>query len=287
MIISRRHRFVFLRTRQTDCARGEVALSPLCGPDDMLRPLEPSYELLRRDLGIVPRHYARWPFALLTGTPFNVHGPARRPSRGRDHWGLRRFPPFPSARMVARALGPRLWSESLSFAVARDPLDRLAHAYDDALAAGRCADVAPFFAAGLPLPNAAVFGDRGELAIDGLLRFDHLAEDLATVCTRLGLDHRGWLPRSTQADRASRQPWWAVFTDAQIEHAVRFYADDYRIMAGLGIAVPDAVRAILGDGFEASGEGGMERRQPAVHVRRDGVLEQGHGQVVEGPAGIG
>ncbi len=262
MIISRRHKFVFLRTRHTDCARVEVALSPLCGPRDMLRPLETSYELLRRDLGVVPRHYARWPFAMLTGAPLNLHGTARRPTRGFDVWGLRRFPAYPSAADVAHVIGEPQWSQMLSFAVERDPLERVAEAFDDARAAGRCDHVGDFLARNLPPPNATIYGDGPDLAVDCLIRFDHLDEDLSTVCERLGVNHRGWLPRSTRAERAHHRPWWALFSDAEVDHIVHHYRDDYRLMHDVGIALPEAVISIMDRLDDASGYGSEPSLEP-------------------------
>jgi hypothetical protein len=50
LIISHRHRFIFLKTRKTAGTSVEIALSRFCGPDDVIR-RSPGDEALRRELG--------------------------------------------------------------------------------------------------------------------------------------------------------------------------------------------------------------------------------------------
>ena len=56
MIVSHRHRFIFLKTKKTASSSVELALSEICGPDDIITPLIPADEKLRRGRG--PQNYA-------------------------------------------------------------------------------------------------------------------------------------------------------------------------------------------------------------------------------------
>ena len=47
MIVSHEHRFIFLKTKKTAGTSLELALSQLCGPDDVITPLAPTDEALR------------------------------------------------------------------------------------------------------------------------------------------------------------------------------------------------------------------------------------------------
>ena len=47
MIISHEHKFIFLKTRKTAGTSIELALSGLCGPDDIITPISPNDEPLR------------------------------------------------------------------------------------------------------------------------------------------------------------------------------------------------------------------------------------------------
>jgi hypothetical protein len=43
MIVSHRHRFIFIKTHKTAGSSMEMALAPLCGPDDIVTPMESNY----------------------------------------------------------------------------------------------------------------------------------------------------------------------------------------------------------------------------------------------------
>ena len=49
MIISHEHKFIFLKTKKTAGTSIELALSQLCGPDDVIPPITDSDEALRAE----------------------------------------------------------------------------------------------------------------------------------------------------------------------------------------------------------------------------------------------
>ena len=51
MIASHQHRFIFLKTRKTAGTSVEIALSKVCGPDDVITEISPEDEELRRAAG--------------------------------------------------------------------------------------------------------------------------------------------------------------------------------------------------------------------------------------------
>jgi hypothetical protein len=58
MIVSHKHRFIFLKTKKTAGTSIELALSALCGRDDIITPLaQPEDEPLR--LGHAPQNWRR------------------------------------------------------------------------------------------------------------------------------------------------------------------------------------------------------------------------------------
>ena len=62
MIVSHRHKFVFMKTRKTAGTSIEIALSEHCGPSDIVSPNDPADEELRSKLGFTgPQN--RWVFA--------------------------------------------------------------------------------------------------------------------------------------------------------------------------------------------------------------------------------
>ena len=59
MILSHRHRFVFIKTRKTASTSLEIFFSQFCGDDDIVTPVMAEDEIIRHDLGgCLPQHYS-------------------------------------------------------------------------------------------------------------------------------------------------------------------------------------------------------------------------------------
>jgi hypothetical protein len=58
MIISHEHKFIFIKTKKTAGTSIELALSQLCGPDDIIPPTTESDETLRVP-GSEPRNWRK------------------------------------------------------------------------------------------------------------------------------------------------------------------------------------------------------------------------------------
>ena len=83
MIVSHEHRFIFLKTRKTAGTSVEIALSGICGPDDIITPITPADEVLRADLR-GPQNFASPPLV----REATNHSPARKAREivGEDVW---------------------------------------------------------------------------------------------------------------------------------------------------------------------------------------------------------
>ena len=188
MLISHRHRFVFVKPRKTAGTTAELALSPFLAPGDLATPIEAEEEPLRRvtaDVRVGPiRGRGRW----------------GRPLRLRDHSPLAKalemFPALAGYRVVTmarnpwdRAVSQFFWSLRRSDMRTRPPAEQ---------AAAFRAFTARWGPAG---PLDRLWGRKRQRALDaaGLyfvdgvcragfaVRFEHLAEDLAALGPWLGL----------------------------------------------------------------------------------------------------
>ena len=66
MIISHRHKFIFIKTIKTAGTSIEIALSKICGPDDIVGPLSPEDEKYRNELGYTGKQNYKFPFSTYT-----------------------------------------------------------------------------------------------------------------------------------------------------------------------------------------------------------------------------
>ena len=58
MILSKVHRFIFIKGIKVGGTSVEIALSRLCGPDDIVTPITPIDELKRLDVNAGARNYS-------------------------------------------------------------------------------------------------------------------------------------------------------------------------------------------------------------------------------------
>jgi hypothetical protein len=117
MIISHEHRFIFLKTKKTAGTSIELALSQLCGPDDIIAPITESDEALRA-AGSGPRNWRRhgwWqsPRPLFKRRWLKV---------GPQDYGFYNHMPAAEARALLN--DDNIWRSYFKFAFDRNPWDR-------------------------------------------------------------------------------------------------------------------------------------------------------------------
>lgn len=178
MIISHEHKFIFLKTRKTAGTSVEMALSRFCGPADVITLIRSESDATKRATGyagernfrIPLRNWALRDLAKIhrNGWPsFHAHSPAKFV---RDHVDL------------------LVWREYFKFSIERNPFDRFVSQYYWNTR-DRKADIASYAenAARYRLSNWDVYAIGDRIVTDFLIRYERLAEDLATLQALLNL----------------------------------------------------------------------------------------------------
>lgn len=205
MIASHAHRFIFLKTRKTAGTSVEIALSKVCGPDDVITRISPEDEELRTAAG--------------GRGPQNFDSPPL-PRRAFNHM---------SARLAREAVGTQVWRDYFTFAIERNPWDAVVSLYYWKY---KELPELPDFETYVGeewieqlANNRRMYRIRGRLAVDRVLRYEQLDTELAEVWSQLGLPGAPDLPRAKGNARpaghyrelytpASRDRVAAVFADA-------------------------------------------------------------------------
>lgn len=188
MILSHRHRFIFVKTRKTAGTSVEISLSRYCGPDDVITPITPEDEKIRRELGLAPQNYSKrclprrrrhlreltrgaWP----TESVFHNH--------------------ITASEIVTRV--PE-WNSYFKFTIVRNPWDYVAsrHAWEVYRRHDPTLTVDQVLAAWDPAQNWYSYTLDGKVAVDFAIRFESLGADLAIACRQLGIEFDEWLPRA-------------------------------------------------------------------------------------------
>jgi hypothetical protein len=188
MIISHRHKFIFIKPLKVAGTSLEIALSKYCGSDDILTPFGQHDEEKRRELGFTPGQNHLVPFGQQ-----NVKDWVRLVLRARRR---RQFYSHEPAANIRKVLRRKIWNSYLKISVVRNPFDYAVSRYFwEEARRSRNANLGPLpsFAdlltdqPELLLENRRITHIEGDCAADVMIRYEHFADDLADLSTRLDL----------------------------------------------------------------------------------------------------
>jgi len=182
MIVSHRHRFIFLKTAKTAGTSLEIALSGICGPRDILTEISPDDEATRAGLGYrgAQNHLVPW-------SKLSPRGWARIAVRGSRPI---RFVNHTSAADLRAGLPAHVWRDYYKFTIVRNPWDRMVSLYF--YMARKYAPMPSFddYVVRNPervLDNWRQYTLDGRPALDGVIRFEAFDETIAQVSREAGL----------------------------------------------------------------------------------------------------
>ena len=120
MIISHKHKFIFLKTKKTAGTSIEIALSKICGPDDIITPITKGDEIARKEFA--------------NRSAQNYHIPINRRSISHFvksialHKRIRYYNHMP-AQDVRYLVKKEIWDSYYKFTVERNPFDKMVSLY--------------------------------------------------------------------------------------------------------------------------------------------------------------
>ena len=206
MILSHRHQFIFLKTNKTAGTSLEIALAQMCGPDDVITPVSPKDEELRKSLGIRgPQNYAP---AFSEYSRRDWFTTVRRLKR-------KRFFNHMPAREVKQLVSQDLWQNYFKFCFERNPWDRMLSLY-----AWRCQTepkptLSEFIdsraARDLTRRGIEVYTIDGQVVVDRVCRYENLDAELQFLQERLELPEPLLLPHAKASHRTDRRHYREIF----------------------------------------------------------------------------
>jgi len=208
VIVSHRHRFIFVRTRKTAGTSVEIALSKFCGPDDVIT--RDADDALRRELGYPgPQNDGGIPLREYTFSEWR-----RLLTRGERA----RFKNHTPAVRIRALVGESVWRSYFKFAIERNPWDKAISLY---FWRTRDANPRPPLLEFLKnvgarsLSNSHIYLIDGELAVDRIVEYDRLADELDEVRARIGLPASLALPRAKASHRVERSHYSELIGPAE------------------------------------------------------------------------
>lgn len=212
MIISHRHKFIFLKTSKTAGTSVEIALSKHCGPQDVITRISANDEELRQSFGHPgPQNYRVAPWKWLAADMMEKHKGIRR--KAKKHHGYYNHIGADEVRLLA---GKRVFSSYFKFCFVRNPWDRIASQY---YYSQRNEDepqsFEEFLQAGEPKKLRRTGWDLytigGEPAVDRVCKYENLEDELEAVRRELGIDEPLELPKTKSSHRPDKKSYEELF----------------------------------------------------------------------------
>jgi hypothetical protein len=227
MIISHEHKFIFLKTRKTAGTSIELALSQLCGPDDIITPISPNDEPFRAT-GRGPQNWRmhswwRSPRPLFQRYWFQTYA---------GDYGFYNHMPAKEARALLN--DDKVWRSYFKFTFERNPWDRQVSAYHFRY---RKTNSPPPFASYMHrkrrawINNYEIYSIDGEPCVDFVGRFESLGVDFRKALGEIGVKFDQDLPRAKANFRRSTKHYRDYYDDETRGIVGDWYAPEIGLLA--------------------------------------------------------
>lgn len=192
MIISLKHKFIFIKTKKTASTSIEVGLSGICGPQDVITPLMIPDEMRRKKMGFRGMQN----YKQRNGRTF------------RDHMG---------AKEVRGLVGDKIWGEYYTFCFERNPWDKTISEYYwkrkhlGGISLNQYLHTDDFNSlsanGGIDLYTA-----DGEVIVDKVYAYERLDEAYHSLAECFDLVKMPDLPRLKSTSRIDRRPYQEIIS---------------------------------------------------------------------------
>ena len=201
MILSHRHKFIFIKTQKTAGTSIEIALSSLCGDDDIITRISPEDEVARRSLGY-------------RGPQNDVIG------------GRRLFYNHIPAAHIRALVDDEVWSTYFKFCFERNPWDKVISLYFWRNKTTPRPTIAEYIRSGHldPMRGYHRYTIDGRIAVDRICFYEHLEQELARIQRELRLPSIPALPRAKSRFREDRRPYREILSPADMAAIAEIFA---------------------------------------------------------------
>jgi len=188
MIISHKHKFIFIKTHKTAGTSLEIALSQFCGPDDVITPITKEDEAYRKKLGY-------------RGVQ-NRFFPGEQPSIWKRIFKRKEtkktgFYNHMSAAEIRQRISPEIWDTYYKFCFERNPYDKFLSWYHwtggDKRFGGYKAFIEAGVAASVKGYSLYTIGDK--VVVDKIYKYEEMKTALADLTARMQLETPLALPK--------------------------------------------------------------------------------------------
>ncbi len=205
MIISHKHKFIFIKTEKTAGTSVEIALSQFCGDEDIITPLVPKDEKIRQEAsGRSAQNY------LIPKRKYSARKWAKLLLKGKSS----KFYNHITAREVSQFVDEDIWNSYFKFCFERNPWDKVISWYYWRYKAEPRPSISEFIQSGEARKVSAysLYTINHEVVVDKVGLFENLAEELETISNQLQLPEKVVLPQTKGGFRKDRRHYSDILT---------------------------------------------------------------------------
>lgn len=212
MIVSHKHRYIFIKTRKTAGTSIEIALSENCGPIDIITPLAEIDETLRSNLG--------------------YRGPQNHELKNKGIldsikvlFGIKNFHyNHSSAHKIKKNIGKEDFTNYLKFCVVRNPWDRVVSLYYWRIKNSEFykIDKNITFSKFVEITSSEILSDKhiytidDKSAVDIFIRYENLEQELDDVLSKLRMP-KARLPNAKSGTRVSKEHYSTLYDEGSLK----------------------------------------------------------------------
>ena len=225
MILSHKYGFIFIKLNKTAGTSVEIAMSKFCGDHDIITPISPEDEAIRRLL-----HHRGPQNYLAPVSDYSIKTCIQSVLRRRM---MRRFFNHMSARDIKERVGDDIWNSYYKFCVVRNPWERIVSMYYWKHRNETPPPMSAFLESGYPRllmeRGYDLYTIEGDVVVDNVCRFENLEEEMRLLRRRLKLPSSIDLPRAKSGFRKDRRHAADILNATQKEKIRDMFSEEIRL----------------------------------------------------------
>lgn len=225
MIISHRHKFIFIKTVKTAGTSIEIALSEICGPEDVITPISKKDEAVRKELGIPG--------------PQNINVPFRKYQA--DDWiylitKFRRVKYYNHvpAYKIKQWIAPEIWNTYYKFCFERNPYDKVVSHYFWKGGDRKFKTISRYLSSRIRKKIEAwrQYKINNEIVVDKIYPFEELDLSLKDISARLGLSSTLNMPtvKTKSSTRKDKRHWSEILSGSEKKWITEHFRETFQLM---------------------------------------------------------
>lgn len=227
MIISHKHKFIFIKTRKTAGTSLEIALSSICDKDDIITTITPEDEIKRKELGFTSAQ--------------NYHIPLRKYKRSDlsnliTKGQLAIYYSHMPAQEIKDYIGHNIWNSYYKFCFERNPFDKVVSHYYwiNSTLSEKYDSIYEYMCDGYlsRIKGYDLYAINKMIAVNDVFKYEDLANALKTISDRLNLNKVLTLPayKAKSQYRKDKRNYREILTDKEKEIIEIAFAREIKLL---------------------------------------------------------